>query len=208
MAVIVSGDSAILGKPFTFDGTQSRSGSAPITTYQWEMGNGSTLFGAAIQHGYTRTGVYTVTLTITDADGQNDTTTRVVEVIDSAEATPTVAPTAEGAFTLIGTSWLMENAVRGTTVTLVFGEEKLSGSSGCNDYSAGYTATVTEGATANISVGTISTGNQSCTQEVMAQERGYLESLTSASRVAVEGTTLTIETDSGSLTFGQTENNE
>jgi len=208
MAVIVGGDSAILGKPFTFDATPSQAGAVPIVTYQWDMGDGSTLFGATVQHSYTTPGVYTATLTITDDVGQTDTTTKVVEIIDAAEATATVTPTAESAFTLTRTSWVMDNAVRGTTVTLAFGEGSLSGSSGCNSYTASYTASATDDATFSISVDAISATDESCTLEVMAQEKGYLESLASANRVTIDGNTLVMETGSGRLTFSQTAGTE
>ena len=202
-AVIVSGDTASLGKPFSFDATQSKAGPAPIVTYEWDMGDGNTLYGAAVQHGYVAPGMYTVTLTITDADEQSDATTKAVEVIDATEATATATPTDDRPFTLVGTSWVMDNAVRGTTVTLVFDDGSLGGSSGCNSYSAGYTATTTDDANFSISVGTISATGETCTAEVMAQEKGYLDSLASASGLTVSGSTLTLQTGSGELTFTQ-----
>jgi heat shock protein HslJ len=197
-AVIVGGDIAGTGKPFTFDATQSQVGEEAIAAYVWNMGDGTTLFGLSAEHAYNEPGFYTVTLTITDEDGQTDTAAKVVEVLDLEED---ATPTAEGEFTLIGTSWLMNNAVRGTTVTLEFDEELLSGSAGCNSYSAGFTTTVSDDPASSISVNTISVTNQVCTSEVMAQEKGYLDSLASANSYTIDGTTLILETGSGTLTF-------
>lgn len=197
-AEIVSGDSAGAGKPFTFDGTQSQAGAVPIVDYVWNMGDGTTLFGLAVEHAYNEPGFYTVSLTITGEDGRTDTTAKVVEVIPLEDL---VTPTAVIEFTLIDTGWVMNNAMRGTTVTLIFGEDSLSGSSGCNSYSAGYNITSWEDDTTDISVGLVSSTGQVCTQEIMAQERGYLESLASASHVTIDETTLILETGSGTLTF-------
>ncbi len=197
-AVIVSGDSAGAGMPFTFDATQSQSAVAPIVGYVWGLGDGTTLFGVSVEHAYTEPGFYTVTLIVTDKNGEIDTAAKVVEIIDlAAEATPT----AESQFSLVGTTWEMNNAIRGTSVILKFDEGKLSGSAGCNDYKANYFYTVNEDGTIGISVSSISMTNNSCVLEIMAQERGYLESLASASRLIIDGAKLTLETGSGSLTF-------
>ncbi len=197
-AVIVSGDTAGAGKPFTFDATQSQADEAEIAGYVWSMGDGTTLFGLSVEHAYNEPGFYTVNLIITDEDGQMDTAAKVVEVIDLDED---ATPTAEGEFTLVGTSWLMNNAMRGTTVTLEFDEEDLSGSGGCNSYSANYTTVVSDDPAVTITVNTFSVTNQVCTSEVMAQEKGYLDSLASANTYTIDETTLTLETNSGTLTF-------
>ena len=81
-AVIVSGDSAGTGKPFTFDATQSLAGEAAIVNYVWSMGDGTTLFGIAVEHAYDEPGFYTVSLTVTDEDGQIDTVAKVAEIVE------------------------------------------------------------------------------------------------------------------------------
>jgi len=197
-AVIVSGDSAGTGKPFTFDATQSRPGEANIVNYVWTMGDGTTLFGISVQHAYSVAGFYTVNLIVTDADGQTDTEAKVVEIIDlSQQVTPTVA----GQSAIVGTVWQLENAIRGTAITMAFDEEKITGSAGCNDYLAGYVITM-DGKN-SITIGVISASGNSCTQEVMAQERGYLDSLASASSVSVEGDTLSLTTGQGTLIYNR-----
>jgi heat shock protein HslJ len=197
-AVIVSGDSAGTGKPFTFDATQSQAGDAEIVNYVWSMGDGTTLFGISVEHAYGEPGFYTVNLIVTDEKGQTDTAAKVVEVIDSDED-PT--PTAAGESALIGSSWILSNSMRGTTVTLVFHEEELSGSTGCNDYVASYTTIDSGDPVVSITVSSISIDKNLCTAEVMAQEKGYLESLGSADNYIVDETLLILETGKGTLTF-------
>ena len=195
MAVIVSGDSTNLGQPFTFDATQSVEDEQPIVGYEWDMGDGTYLFGLSVQHGYAEAGVYTVTLTVTDQGGNKGTTSKVIEITGIGTATPVSENL------LVGTSWEMNNAVRNTTVTLIFGVDSLSGSAGCNSYNAPYTFSATGDSSANISVSLISVTSEDCTQEVMGQERGYLESLASASAVSVEDQRLIMQTSDGLLTF-------
>jgi heat shock protein HslJ/chitodextrinase len=200
-AEIVSGEFAGAGKPFTFDATQSEAGESPIEAYEWDMGDGTFLFGLAVQHVYDEPGDYTVTLTIVDEDGQRNATTRIVEVIPLEDLLTPTAVSQDPTVALIGTFWLMNNPMRGTIITLNFDEDDLSGSSGCNSYSAGYTITAADGPATSISVGSISGTSQTCTREIMAQEQGYLDVLASASSYRFDGDTLILETGSGALTF-------
>lgn len=200
-AEIVSGEYAGAGKPFTFDATQSEAGESPIEAYEWDMGDGTYLFGLAIQHAYSEPGEYTVTLTVVDEDGQRDSVSQVVEIVPLADlATPT-AIGGDPTTALIGTSWLMDKPMRGTIITLNFDEDMLSGSSGCNSYNATYTVVAAVGPASSISVGVISGTSHSCTLEIMAQEKGYLDVLAAASNYHFEGDTLIMETTSGTLTF-------
>jgi len=200
-AEIVSGEIACAGKPFTFDGTQSLAGDYPIEAYEWDMGDGAFYFGLAVQHTYDEPGEYTVTLTIIDEDGERSATSRVVEVIPLADLLTPTAVSEDPTLALIGTYWLMNNPMRGTIITLNFEEDDLSGSSGCNSYNASYSVAAADGPATGISVGSLSGTSQTCTQEIMAQERGYLDILASASSYSFDGDMLILETGSGALIF-------
>lgn len=104
------------------------------------------------------------------------------------------APTA----LLDGTAWnllsyeqdgSMRDALEGTTVTLIFTDNTtLSGSAGCNHYSARYTETGTA-----IAIGpAVSTLMYCETPGVMEQESAYLGLLDTAASFAIEGDTLTL----------------
>jgi heat shock protein HslJ len=202
-AVIESGEFAGTGKPFTFDATQSQPSATSIVAYEWDMGDDTFLFGLAVEHVYMEVGSYTVTLTITDEEGEQSSTSTVVEVENLVDD---ILPTEEAEFVLAGTAWEMDNAIRGTTVTLEISGETVSGSSGCNSYNANYSTTVIAGPATGIAFTAISSTSKSCTLEIMAQEQGYLESLDSAESYTIEGTALILETGSGTLTFSTMSN--
>jgi heat shock protein HslJ len=90
-AVIISGDFADTGQQMTFDGSQSRAGSLPIARYNWDMGDGTALNGPKVKYTYNTAGSYTVTLTVTDQAGQQDTTTKTVQVNPVVEVVPPTA---------------------------------------------------------------------------------------------------------------------
>lgn len=51
-----------------------------IVAYEWDLGNGRTATGKRVTHTYSTPGTYTVKLTVTDDDGQTDSTRRQVDV--------------------------------------------------------------------------------------------------------------------------------
>ena len=74
VAVIIAPPTADTVAPVIFDGSASIS-DAGITSYQWAMGDGTLLEGAQVEYTFTTAGNFTVTLTVTDAYGQQGTTT-------------------------------------------------------------------------------------------------------------------------------------
>jgi PKD repeat protein/uncharacterized protein YraI len=68
------------GQPVYFLGTASAPGSSPITGYQWDFGNGQVGQGEVVTHTFSVSGVYTVSLTVADEDGQTGTAVQEVQV--------------------------------------------------------------------------------------------------------------------------------
>lgn len=77
----------------TFDGGSSQAGDAQISTYQWEFGDGATGSGGTVERTYESGGSYTVTLTVTDADGNSDSSEQEIHV--NAPEAPSAAFTAD-----------------------------------------------------------------------------------------------------------------
>ncbi|MFC2046479.1 PKD domain-containing protein [Chloroflexota bacterium] len=88
---------AMVGQEVTFDGSQSRPGSSPIATYEWNFGDGTTGSGSVVTHVYNAPGSYPVTLTVTGEDGLGNTGGPVEMVIRDAQApAPTPTPPTTG----------------------------------------------------------------------------------------------------------------
>jgi hypothetical protein len=69
-----------VGKKIKLTGTDSYDPDGTIMSYIWDFGDGSTSVDATPFHTYTKTGVYTVTLTIMDNAGNTDTDVTTVTV--------------------------------------------------------------------------------------------------------------------------------
>lgn len=88
------------GVPVVFDGSASYdSDGGSIVTYAWDFGDGGAAEGAVLAHPYAVAGTYTVTLTVTDDEGQTNSamTTAVIsgdDVLDLDIAAFTVPRTA------------------------------------------------------------------------------------------------------------------
>ena len=77
-----------------FNASASADAEAPIASYAWDFGDGSTGIGATVNHTYTTAGNYTATLTVTDAGGLTASTTRAVAVSDEGNVPPIAVATA------------------------------------------------------------------------------------------------------------------
>jgi len=82
------------GDTVTFDAGSSI---GDIQSINWEFGDGTTASGERVTHSYESTGEYTVTLTVSDGDVTDTTTTDIAvvneDVAASFDYTPQVAPT-------------------------------------------------------------------------------------------------------------------
>lgn len=70
-----------IGQDITFDANKSFDPEGTITSYSWDFGDETTGSGVTSTHAYTERGVYTITLTVTDENGQQNTS-ETVALID------------------------------------------------------------------------------------------------------------------------------
>ena len=116
-------------------------------------------------------------------------------MITAAAAALVVASAAgaAGSSKLTGHVWLLTTLsgkapLAGTSPTMAFAANKVSGSTGCNAYSGGYEAGVR---TLRISQ-PVATTMKACTPPVSAQEKSFLAMLDKVRRYVVRGDTLTL----------------
>jgi len=65
-----------------FNASDSYDPDGSIVSYSWDFGDGNTGTGVLIDHAYVDNGTYTVTLTVTDDDGETDTAMSVKTVLN------------------------------------------------------------------------------------------------------------------------------
>jgi PKD repeat protein len=85
IAVIeVNPSKVVVDEEVTFNGDGSLINATPegatAVKYEWDFGDGETATGAEVTHTYTRTGTFTVKLTVTDSVGRVGTSTEPVKV--------------------------------------------------------------------------------------------------------------------------------
>ncbi len=75
----------------TFDGSKSNDSDGTITKWFWVFGDNTNGTGNTVRHTYSKTGTYTVTLTVTDNEGatNTDTTTCVIIQYNGSNNSPT-----------------------------------------------------------------------------------------------------------------------
>jgi PKD repeat protein len=72
------------GQPVAFDGSASNDPEGPIASYGWSFGDGESASGATPSHTYDHAGDYTVTLTVTDAEGKTGKVSHLVRIAEVA----------------------------------------------------------------------------------------------------------------------------
>lgn len=87
-----SGYSVFLGNSVRFDGSHSFDPNGGALTYYWDAGDGTTTnAGAVLDHVYAARGAYTVSLTVTDPDGNFDTGTANANVYGFEALLPAIS---------------------------------------------------------------------------------------------------------------------
>ena len=66
----------------TFDARMSGSDTGSITAYAWDFGDGESDYGPVVTHTFWEKGIYEVTLTVTEASGQQDAITYRVQALN------------------------------------------------------------------------------------------------------------------------------
>jgi heat shock protein HslJ len=88
----------------------------------------------------------------------------------------------------------IQSVTIGSTTNAVFGSNwKLSGTGGCNQYSAGYTTTASNGITITQATSTM----MACAEAVMQQETQYFSLLPTAAKYEISGDQLTLFNSTG-----------
>jgi PKD repeat protein len=85
-AVFTGPTTAAVNQALHFDASDSRDGDGQIVTYAWDFGNGAIGRGISVSHAYTRAGVYTATLTVTDDDGLTASAEHVVQIEEGPQS--------------------------------------------------------------------------------------------------------------------------
>lgn len=87
---VVTGDYYYVGEKYDFSGELSQVRTGNITKYEWDFGDGEKTQSRSASHTYEEAGNYTVTLTVTDSEGNKDSGELKIEVLEEG-APPTAS---------------------------------------------------------------------------------------------------------------------
>lgn len=185
----ISGPSeGFVAEPVTFSAEGSTSGSSPITSFSWDFGDGTTgpsSPNTTITTLYETPGIFTVTVTATDANGLSDSASMEI-VIDTR---------------LEGPVWSLYPVLPNTAITLQFLQGELTGFSGCNTYTGTYTAVQNEDGTYQVEVMDLVTSRLSCAEDIMEQEGQYIAALGTVNIASIDGNLLKLTNPDMELTY-------
>jgi heat shock protein HslJ len=127
-------------------------------------------------------------LTLSDGDGAPLLVFDVVEPVSLTGTKWSATGVNNGKQAVVGLA-------AGTTITATFSEDgTVSGSSGCNNYTGGFT---TEGG--SIEIGPLAGTRKACEPDVMTQEAAFLAAMENATTVTIDGSTLELRDADGAL---------
>jgi len=86
----VNDSTPAVGQTVEFDGSGSSDSDGTITSYDWDFDDGSTATGEVVNHSYSSSGTYNVSLTVTDDDGATDIAYRQITVDNPSSDTISV----------------------------------------------------------------------------------------------------------------------
>ncbi len=186
---------------FTARNSQVAEGSH-INTFDWDFDDSAAATGVDVSHVYNDSGTYKVSLTVTDDKGLSDTTIHQIKIEAGPEAPepteeppePTEEPPAGS--DLEGIEWVLDDTLPDTEMTALFQDGTLSGSSGCNTYSATYQINGN-----NLVISSPVATEMACAEEIMTQESEYLANLMAAQSYRVKGDQLKITGSGQALNY-------
>lgn len=183
-----------VGEPVAFDASGSVAGSAPIVSYQWTFGDGTTT-GPSNNAGttklYNAAGNYQVTVVVTDQNGLSSSASTNI-TITTRLGTPVV---------WILNTYAGKTILPGTAITLQFQSGQIAGFDGCNSYTGSYTATANPDGTYAVTItGLIGTG-AACPANIMDQASAYNALLAAVISAQLQGNALTLKSPDGDLVF-------
>jgi parallel beta-helix repeat protein len=81
-----------VGENVIFNATGCKDDLSGIVSYEWNLGDGTKKSGVIVSHNYTETGSFNVTLTVTDAAGNTNSTKITVEVVEPPDFLEIIIP--------------------------------------------------------------------------------------------------------------------
>ena len=187
VAVISGPTQTQVGQPITLSAADSRAAEgSQITSYAWDLGDGTQSTNVDVTHTYQSAGRYEVRLTVIDDKGLDNRSTIKVEVAEAPQ--PTEEPT-DPSEALEDREWAAVSVLENTEITAIFLRGKVSGSGGCNTYTGNYQTSDN-----TITISDLQGGRVACDQPIMDQENAYLTALAAASSFQVQGDQLVINT--------------
>jgi heat shock protein HslJ len=180
-AAITGPAAVVVNQQATYSAANSTAGSSPITRYIWNFGNGNT-FETTEPTAITvfqTSGVFWVNVTVVDANG-----------LSGSAGMQTTANAS-----VAGVEWVLANTIPGTSITLQFTNELISGFGGCNTYNA---SIVIEDPNAGAyRLGPINSTSMACSTEISTQEQNYFAVLGATTRLSINGSQLTLTAPDG-----------
>lgn len=79
---VASAYTAYVNEEIVFNASGSSDPDGEIVSYQWDFGDGTTGNGSVVTHSYSAIGTFSVTLTVIDNDGLNNTKTTSISIIE------------------------------------------------------------------------------------------------------------------------------
>ena len=200
-AVISGPDQADAGQVLAYDGSGSTAGSTPIVSYSWDMGDGATLFGVAIQYTYNTAGTYTIQLTVTDQSGLTNTTGQAVQVRAVVDVVPPTAVIEGPSIAFVGeqVTFSAANSQQGTAAITSYDWQSGDGNNTGPGAESSFTTIYSQPGTYYPNVTVADAGGLSDTASMAITINATLEGTNWHLTTAIQGTSISLQFANGTL---------